>query len=255
MEPRARYVQPMADVQVSEARPYLVRAGLAGLAALAGSVLASFGQLKDKGRPRGPEFDPATGTEQAFFLVGVALVLIGGVLAARFLGKAIGRATAGGLEAEPAGTPLARLVTITGYVIVVLWVLSTFGIPLDVLLLGGALSGIILGIAAQQTLGNIFAGIVLLIVRPFRVGEHAIIKSTLGEYEGLVTNMGFFYVKIQTKRGRVELPNAVALASAVGPGVRSPSDEASAPADEEEEEAEATSAHGPVDRADRPEAL
>lgn len=246
----------MADVQVREARPFLVRAGLAGLAALAGSVLASFGQLTDSGRPRGPEFDPVTGTEQTFFVVGAVLVLVGGVLAARFLGKAIGRATAGALEADPAGTPLARLVTITGYIIVVLWVLSIFGISFDVLLLGGALSGIILGIAAQQTLGNIFAGIVLLIVRPFRVGERAIIKSTLGEYEGLVTHMGFFYVKIQTARGRVELPNAIALASAVGPGVRTPSDDASDSGDDDErdEELERTSPHGPVDRPDRPEA-
>jgi small-conductance mechanosensitive channel len=243
----------MVDVQVSEARPFLVRAGLAGLAALVGSVLASFGQLTATGRPRGPEFDPATGTEQTFFVVGAVLVLVGGVLAARFLGTAIGRATAWELEADPAGTPLARLVTITGYIIVVLWTLSIFGIALDVLLLGGALSGIILGIAAQQTLGNIFAGIVLLIVRPFRVGERAIIKSTLGEYEGLVTNMGFFYVKIQTARGRVELPNAIALASAVGPGVRT-EDAGDEEDEKEEEEPEATSAHGPVDRPDRPEA-
>ena len=250
----------MADVQVSEARPFLVRAGVAALVALAGSVVASFGQFKDRGRPRGPEFDPATGTELALFVVGAALVLVGGILAARFLGNAIGRATASGLEADARGTPLARLVTITGYIIVVLWTFSIFGIALDVLLLGGALSGIILGIAAQQTLGNIFAGIVLLIVRPFRVGEHAIIKSTLGEYEGLVTSMGFFYVKIQTARGRVELPNAVALASAVGPGVRAPSDDASDSGDETDEregdeESTGSSAQEPVDRPDRPEAV
>jgi small-conductance mechanosensitive channel len=241
----------MVDVQVSEARPFLVRAGLAGLAALAGSVLASFGQLKDLGGPRRPDFDPATGTEQAFFVIGAGLVLLGGGLAARYLGKALGKATAGELEADPAGTPLARLVTITGYIIVVLWVLSIFGIALDVLLLGGALSGIILGIAAQQTLGNIFAGIVLLIVRPFRVGEHAIIKSSLGEYEGLVTSMGFFYVKIQTARGRVELPNAIALASAVGPGVRT--GDAGDSDEEEEDEPEPANAQ-PVAGAERPEA-
>jgi len=243
----------MVDVRVNEARPYLVRAGIAALVALTGSVLASFGQLKDKGRPRGPEFDPRTTTELTLFIVGAALLVIGGVLAARYLGVALGRATAGELEADPAGTPLARLVTITGYVIVVLWTFSTFGYPIQVLLLGGALSGIILGIAAQQTLGNIFAGIVLLIVRPFRVGEHAIIKCALGEYEGLVTSMGFFYVKIQTRSGRVELPNAVALASAVGPGVKTPSDDASGSSAEEEEEPETTSAEAPTARADRPE--
>jgi small-conductance mechanosensitive channel len=176
-------------------------------------------------------------------------------VAARSLGRGIGQATASGLEADPAGTPLARLFTITGYILVVLWTLSIFTISSEVLVMGGALSGIILGIAAQQTLGNIFAGIVLLIVRPFRVGEKAIIKSALGEYEGLVTHMGFFYVRIQTITGQVELPNAVALASAVGPGVKTPSDDASdAEDDEEDEDPERVSAEGPIDRPDRPEA-
>ncbi len=45
------------------------------------------------------------------------------------------------------------------------------GISLQALALGGAFTAIVLGLAAQQTLGNLFAGMVLLSARPFRVGE------------------------------------------------------------------------------------
>jgi hypothetical protein len=41
-----------------------------------------------------------------------------------------------------------------------------------------------------------------------------------GEYEGLVSDMGLFYVRLETRTGPVALPNAGVLASAVGSGVR-----------------------------------
>lgn len=120
---------------------------------------------------------------------------------------------------------LAKIVSMAGFTIVILWSLSAVGIGIQALLLGGALTGVVLGIAAQQTLGNIFAGLVLLVVRPFMVGEDTVIKSSVGEYKGRVQNIGLFYVTIETTRGRVDVPNALALASAVGPGAAAGDDE------------------------------
>jgi small-conductance mechanosensitive channel len=104
---------------------------------------------------------------------------------------------------------------------VLLAVLSALRFKLDSLLLGGALTGVIIGIAAQQTLSNFFAGILLMIVRPFNVGDRVVLRSALGEYEGIVRDIDFFYVKLRTRRGPVELPTASVLASAIGPGARS----------------------------------
>src|SRR5204863_8622332 len=118
-------------------------------------------------------------------------------------------------------TPLALLVQVLGYAIVLLLVLQVFNAPLGGLLFGGALTGVIIGIAAQQTLGNFFAGVVLMVVRPFTIGERVYIRSTVGEYEGTVTDMSMFYVTIDVDRGPVSLPNSAVLASAVGPGARS----------------------------------
>ena len=45
------------------------------------------------------------------------------------------------------------------------------GLKPGTLAVGGAFTAVILGLAAQQVLGNVLAGIVLLGSRPFRVGE------------------------------------------------------------------------------------
>ncbi len=85
---------------------------------------------------------------------------------------------------EARAVTLAKILSIAGFTIVFLWALSAVGIGIEALLLGGALTGVVLGIAAQQTLGNIFAGLVLLVVRPFMVGQDTVLKSSLGEYHG-----------------------------------------------------------------------
>lgn len=196
------------------------RAALATLVALVGSVVSGFGNIHDPTHRAGI-IAPA--------LIGAAIVLLSGWVAVSAVASAVREGTVA-KAGESRGVTLARIVSVSGYVIVVLWTLSALGVSIQALLLGGALSGVVLGIAAQQTLGNIFAGLVLLTVRPFVVGQDTVIKSTLGEYSGQVLNIGLFYVSVQTSRGQVEVPNAVALASAVGPGART-----SDPEEEEEE--------------------
>jgi small-conductance mechanosensitive channel len=114
---------------------------------------------------------------------------------------------------------LRWLVTIIGYVIVLITALGLLSVPVGHLLLGGALTGVIVGIAAQQSLGNIFAGVVLLLARPFSVGDSIRVKSGSlgGPLEGTVSGMGMTYVTLLTDEGPLSLPNSSLLASAVGP--------------------------------------
>ncbi|MEX0791282.1 MAG: mechanosensitive ion channel family protein [Actinomycetota bacterium] len=192
----------------SRRRRKLLRAAFAALVAVIGSVVANFGHINDPSHRLGV-IAPA--------VAGAIIVLLSGLVAVRALTSAARegiREKAG----EARAVTLAKIVSIAGYAIVILWTLSALGVGIQALLLGGALTGVVLGIAAQQTLGNIFAGLVLLIVRPFSVGSNTVLKSSLGEYKGRVENIGLFYVTMRTAGGRVDLPNAVALAAAVGPG-------------------------------------
>jgi small-conductance mechanosensitive channel len=97
--------------------------------------------------------------------------------------------------------------------------LELLNFPVTQLILGGAVTGVLVGIAAQQSLANVFAGIVLLIARPFRVGDRVGIRSGAlsGLIEGTVTEVSVTYVRLETANGPVHLPNSQVLAAAVGP--------------------------------------
>ncbi len=95
--------------------------------------------------------------------------------------------------------------------------LYLFGVKPDKLLLGGAVTGVLLGIAAQQSLSNLFAGLVLLFASPFRVGDRVRFRAGAisGEIEGTVTDLSLAYVRLDTVQGQMLLPNSLALAAAV----------------------------------------
>ena len=81
------------------------------------------------------------------------------------------------------------------------------------LAVGGAFTAVILGLAAQQTLGNVIAGLVLLSARPFRVGERVRLQGggVAGSTEGVVCSLGLLYLTLASGEDRIMVPNAVAL--------------------------------------------
>jgi small-conductance mechanosensitive channel len=97
--------------------------------------------------------------------------------------------------------------------------LALFDVPIGQLLLGGVLTSVIIGIAAQQSLSNIFAGMVLLLARPFRVGDLIWLRGSGlgGELTGTVTDIGITYVRLDTGTSVMSLPNSQVLNAVVGP--------------------------------------
>jgi small-conductance mechanosensitive channel len=109
-------------------------------------------------------------------------------------------------------------VMLVGGVITFIITLALLKIPVGQLIVGGALTTIIIGIAAQQSLGNIFAGIVLLLSRPFSIGDDVVLRSGSlgGLIKGTVTEIGITYVRLHTEDGLLHLPNSQVLAAGVG---------------------------------------
>src|SRR5947209_11453696 len=87
------------------------------------------------------------------------------------------------------------------------------------LAVGGAFTAVIIGLAAQQTLGNLFAGMVLLSARPFRVGERVRFQAgaLAGQLEGVVSSLGLLYTTLARGEDRIQVPNNVVLSAAVVP--------------------------------------
>src|ERR1700760_2125495 len=97
--------------------------------------------------------------------------------------------------------------------------LVLFGVPVGQLLLGGALTGVFVGIAAQQALSNVFAGLVLLAARPFKVGDSIRLRAgaLAGEIDGTVTEIGITYLKLACSDGVISVPNSQVLNAVAGP--------------------------------------
>ena len=110
-------------------------------------------------------------------------------------------------------------IVVAGLLATIIITLQLFDIAVTQLVVGGAVTGVILGIAAQQSLANVFSGIILLSARPFRVGDRIGIRSGAlsGLIEGTVTEISLTYVLLETANGPVHVPNSQVLAAAVGP--------------------------------------
>jgi len=106
-----------------------------------------------------------------------------------------------------------------GAVTTLIVTLVLFGVPVGQLLLGGALTSVFVGIAAQQALSNVFAGLVLLLAHPFKVGDSIRLRAGAisGEIGGTVSEIGITYLKLATPDGVVSVPNSQVLNAVVGP--------------------------------------
>ncbi len=115
---------------------------------------------------------------------------------------------------------VVRLLTaVIGYLVVAIVLLGLLAVPVGHLVLSGAITGVILGIAAQQSLANLFAGLLLLVSRPFGIGEWIVVNSGAlgGTYYGQVRSIGLVYSTINTDAGPLNLPNAALMSAATGP--------------------------------------
>lgn len=110
------------------------------------------------------------------------------------------------------------ILLIGGFTVLIV-TLSLFDVPVGQLVLGGALTSVFVGIAAQQALGNVFAGMVLLFARPFKVGDTILLRggSLGGDLTGTVTEIGITYVRLDIGDSIVSVPNSQVLNAVVGP--------------------------------------
>jgi small conductance mechanosensitive channel len=194
--------------EIDQGKAQRARGGVVVLVLLIAGVLVLFSRRQD--------LFPGLGTEVRIATV-AALVILGWALA-RLIGRGVAPALFRRMEPGTAGTVgfLIRLATIA---IVVVVALRVAGLSPTELAVGGAFTAVVLGLAAQQTISNLFAGIVLQSTRPFRVGERVrLIGGPLaGQVEGIVASLGLFYTSLVSGADRIMVPNATVLQLAVVP--------------------------------------
>jgi small conductance mechanosensitive channel len=195
----------------SEIDPAAARRSKGGalvLLALIAGVLFCFSERKT--------LFPGYGLEVRIATV-VLLVILGWGLA-RMLARGFAPALYRRLEPGTAGTIgfLVRLLTILLMTVVALRIA---GLQAGTLAVGGGFTAVVIGLAAQQVLGNLLAGLVLITNRPFRVGERVRLQAGVlaGQLEGVVGQLGLFYTTLVSGADRILVPNGVLIQTAVTP--------------------------------------
>jgi small-conductance mechanosensitive channel len=147
----------------------------------------------------------------------VALMLIGFGLA-RDIGRIFAPALFRRMDPGTAGT-VGFLIRLFFAVVAMLVALRVGGVTNQSLVPAAAASAVVIGLAAQQTLGNLFAGVVLLSARPFVVGDRVRLQGgdLAGEVEGTVSSLGLLHTVLSNGEDSMLVPNRSVLNVAIIP--------------------------------------
>ncbi|MBF0431429.1 MAG: mechanosensitive ion channel family protein [Fibrobacteria bacterium] len=140
-------------------------------------------------------------------IIAAILILSIGYLAAKYISKKIEKIV---LRREFSDASLAAIsrksIFTVLMAVVILMVLERFGVQTTSLIAVLGAAGLAVGLALQGTLSNIAAGVVLLVLRPFRSGNA--VKIGGGEVY-LIDEVGLFVTKAHQPDGpRVTIPNS-----------------------------------------------
>ena len=106
-------------------------------------------------------------------------------------------------------TFLNNFIKIGLYVVLVISIISVLGVPMASVITVLATCGLAVGMALQGALANLAGGIMLLIFRPFNVGDYVIAADA----EGVVKELNLFYTVITTVDNQtVTVPNGNLMA-------------------------------------------
>lgn len=145
---------------------------------------------------------------QAFlinFLAALVILVFGWTLSGT-LGRSIRRLAARSSRIDATMVPMLHTSAVWALrIFVIIAVLARFGVQTASLIAALGAAGLAIGLALQGTLQNIAAGIMLLALRPLRVGEYV---SVVSRGEGTVEEVGLFMTRLRQADGIVvHMPN------------------------------------------------
>lgn len=137
-------------------------------------------------------------------LIFAALVFIVGFKLVNFVCKRIrNRKLLKGID-DSAASFLASFISIALKIIVTVTVITILGVPMSSVIALIASAGVAIGLAVQGALSNLVGGLMILLFRPFRVGDYVEAQSV----SGTVREVSVFYTVLVTPDNKViTVPN------------------------------------------------
>ncbi len=137
-------------------------------------------------------------------VIGVVVIFVIFFILAKIL-KRIITSTAERLKLDGNLTSLlARTSNITLIIFGFVTALGTLGINVSALVAGLGLTGFALGFALKDTISNLLSGILILLYRPFEIGN----RIKISGYEGIVISIDLRYTELDSEGNKVLIPNS-----------------------------------------------
>jgi small conductance mechanosensitive channel len=153
-----------------------------------------------------------TAIKNAPNLINAAIILVGFFIAAKIVSRVIAY-TIPRVKADPGIVLLlSRVCYYSILTFGLITALSTAGLEVQALITGLGLTGFALGFALKDILANLLSGIMLLMYRPFNIGDQIIMAT----YEGTIENIRMRDTLLRSYDGRlVIIPNTKLITEVV----------------------------------------
>ncbi len=162
------------------------------------------------------------------------MVVAGGILVTNLLASAITKRTSDVVGLSTAGA-LSFAIRIIGYILVAVVFFSMVKIDIGAALAAGGFAGLVLGLASQDVLGNIFGGIAIVGSHPFKIGDRITVSTwqygldapayppkfysedfIIPGYTGVVTDVSLMYTSMLTDDNLpLKIPNSIMIQASV----------------------------------------
>ena len=141
------------------------------------------------------------------FIIEVALAFVFIVIGMKLIGW-VRKILRKSLEKNHADTGLVQfldsLVKYGLYILLALTILQRFGVQTTYIVAAIGSVGVAIGLALQGSLSNFAGGVIILLIKPFKVGDYVI----QGSLEGTVSEIQLFYTTLTTPDNRkIIIPN------------------------------------------------
>ncbi|MBZ4673482.1 MAG: MscS Mechanosensitive ion channel [Spirochaeta sp.] len=93
---------------------------------------------------------------------------------------------------------IVKLVNVIGWIFLIIAFLGRLGLDMGPVLAGLGITGVVLGFALQDTIGNLLSGVMIVINAPFRIGDYI----ETGSFSGTVSDMDMICVILSTPDNR-----------------------------------------------------
>ena len=138
--------------------------------------------------------------------IGLALLILFGFWILAVVIRKIIRKAGGATGIDPSVVNLlARVANVVILIMGLVTALGTVGVDVSAIVASLGLTGFAVGFALKDSISNLLSGVLILIYRPFRVGQWINVKS----FEGTVTAIDLRYTTLEQGEEKILVPNSL----------------------------------------------